>query len=76
MRILGIDEYILRYKKPGPLIGPYPIRAHNVTGDLNPETKRLTSLPVTGRQFKTLEGAEVLRYSRSTAEYDAKEVSV
>ncbi|KAG8326767.1 hypothetical protein J6590_034306 [Homalodisca vitripennis] len=25
MRILGIDDYILRYKKPDPLIVPYPV---------------------------------------------------
>ncbi|KAG8257985.1 hypothetical protein J6590_039537 [Homalodisca vitripennis] len=37
--------------------------------ELNPETKRLTSPPVTGRQLKSREGAAgVLRCSRSTAE--------
>ncbi|KAG8244380.1 hypothetical protein J6590_026226 [Homalodisca vitripennis] len=42
--------------------------------DLNPETKRLTSPPVTGRQLKSREGAAgVLCCSRSTAEDDGRE---
>ncbi|KAG8332401.1 hypothetical protein J6590_022613 [Homalodisca vitripennis] len=42
--------------------------------DLNPETKRLTSPPVTGRQLKSWEAAAgVLRCRRSTAEDDGRE---
>ncbi|KAG8304000.1 hypothetical protein J6590_104647, partial [Homalodisca vitripennis] len=42
--------------------------------DLNPETKRLTTPPVTGCQLNSREGAAgVLRCSRSTAEDDGRE---